>query len=230
MGTAGLRGVGGAQAGFRHLFWVCICPASPAFPGCFVSGLYLEGADWDIEAGCLVKSKPKVLVVDLPILKIIPIEAHRLKLQVRPASWPGAFPSLGAVGCIPAFLVGHSALGWEPAWRPRDGGATVVTCGVDGRPPGPCLGWAHGDQVGMCPAETAAWSPMPPSPSVPAEHLPDTRLHHLPAQERHGGRLGLRGGPLHHQAHFPLGAPGRVPHPEFRLSKGQCGSGAGLGH
>ncbi|KAI4536193.1 hypothetical protein MG293_013585 [Ovis ammon polii] len=49
--------------------------------GCFVSGLYLEGADWDIEKGCLIKSKPKVLVVDLPILKIIPIEAHRLKLQ-----------------------------------------------------------------------------------------------------------------------------------------------------
>lgn len=52
-------------------------------PGCFVSGLYLEGADWDIEKGCLIKSKPKVLVVDLPILKIIPIEAHRLKLQVE---------------------------------------------------------------------------------------------------------------------------------------------------
>lgn len=51
-------------------------------PGCFVSGLYLEGADWDVERGCLIKSKPKVLVVDLPILKIIPIEAHRLKLQV----------------------------------------------------------------------------------------------------------------------------------------------------
>uniref|UniRef100_A0A8C0KP17 Dynein axonemal heavy chain 10 n=1 Tax=Canis lupus dingo TaxID=286419 RepID=A0A8C0KP17_CANLU len=49
--------------------------------GCFVSGLYLEGADWDIEKGCLIKSKPKVLVVDLPILKIIPIEAHRLKLR-----------------------------------------------------------------------------------------------------------------------------------------------------
>uniref|UniRef100_A0A8C9QJ13 Dynein axonemal heavy chain 10 n=1 Tax=Spermophilus dauricus TaxID=99837 RepID=A0A8C9QJ13_SPEDA len=49
--------------------------------GCFVSGLYLEGADWDIERGCLIKSKPKVLVVDLPILKIIPIEVHRLKLQ-----------------------------------------------------------------------------------------------------------------------------------------------------
>uniref|UniRef100_A0A8C6Y8I9 Dynein axonemal heavy chain 10 n=1 Tax=Naja naja TaxID=35670 RepID=A0A8C6Y8I9_NAJNA len=49
--------------------------------GCFVSGLYLEGADWDLDNGCLTRSKPKVLVVDLPILKIIPIEAHRLKLQ-----------------------------------------------------------------------------------------------------------------------------------------------------
>ncbi|KAI4888942.1 hypothetical protein NFI96_027441 [Prochilodus magdalenae] len=49
--------------------------------GCFVSGLYLEGADWDVDQGCLVRSKPKVLVVQLPILKVIPIEAHRLKLQ-----------------------------------------------------------------------------------------------------------------------------------------------------
>lgn len=50
--------------------------------GCFVSGLYLEGADWDMEKGCLVRSKPKVLVVELPILKVIPIEACRLRLQV----------------------------------------------------------------------------------------------------------------------------------------------------
>ncbi|XP_067084612.1 dynein axonemal heavy chain 10 [Osmerus mordax] len=49
--------------------------------GCFVSGMYLEGADWDVEQGCLVRSKPKVLLVPLPILKVIPIEAHRLKLQ-----------------------------------------------------------------------------------------------------------------------------------------------------
>ncbi|XP_069071115.1 dynein axonemal heavy chain 10 [Pleurodeles waltl] len=49
--------------------------------GCFISGLYLEGADWDVQNSCLIKSKPKVLVVELPILKVIPIEAHRLKLQ-----------------------------------------------------------------------------------------------------------------------------------------------------
>ncbi|KAM3867513.1 dynein axonemal heavy chain 10 [Diretmus argenteus] len=49
--------------------------------GCFVSGLYLEGADWDIEKSCLLRSKPKVLVVPLPILKVIPIETRRLRLQ-----------------------------------------------------------------------------------------------------------------------------------------------------
>ena len=50
--------------------------------GCYISGLYLEGARWDIENACLAKSLPKVLVEDLPILRVIPIEAHRLKLVV----------------------------------------------------------------------------------------------------------------------------------------------------
>ncbi|KAF7665535.1 hypothetical protein LDENG_00140280 [Lucifuga dentata] len=49
--------------------------------GCLVSGLYLEGADWDMEKGCLVRSKPKVLTVELPVLKVIPIETRRLKLK-----------------------------------------------------------------------------------------------------------------------------------------------------
>ncbi|KAM4746443.1 dynein axonemal heavy chain 10 [Anableps anableps] len=49
--------------------------------GCFVSGLYLEGADWDIENNCLMRSKPKVLVVELPILRVIPIETCHLRLQ-----------------------------------------------------------------------------------------------------------------------------------------------------
>ncbi|XP_069789574.1 dynein axonemal heavy chain 10 isoform X2 [Narcine bancroftii] len=49
--------------------------------GCFICGLYLEGAAWDVEEGCLIRSKPKELVQELPILKVIPIEGHRLKLQ-----------------------------------------------------------------------------------------------------------------------------------------------------
>ena len=49
--------------------------------GCYIQGLYLEGAAWDVAKGCLVTSKPKVLHVELPILRIIPIEVHKLKLQ-----------------------------------------------------------------------------------------------------------------------------------------------------
>ncbi|POM59710.1 hypothetical protein PHPALM_31519 [Phytophthora palmivora] len=49
--------------------------------GCFVKGLFLEGASWDLEHGCLAPQRPKQLVEELPILQVIPIEASRLKLQ-----------------------------------------------------------------------------------------------------------------------------------------------------
>ncbi|XP_076452214.1 dynein axonemal heavy chain 10-like [Babylonia areolata] len=52
-----------------------------ASQGTFVCGLYLEGAGWDEENDCLVRQNPKQLIQELPVLKIIPIEAHRLKLQ-----------------------------------------------------------------------------------------------------------------------------------------------------
>lgn len=64
------------------IWWVFL-KTSLAAVGCYVSGMYLEGADWDMEKGCLVRSKPKVPVVELPFLKIIPIEAHRLRPQVQ---------------------------------------------------------------------------------------------------------------------------------------------------
>ena len=49
--------------------------------GCYVSGLYLEGAAWDVQESCLVRQDPKVLVTELPILQVIPIEASKLKMQ-----------------------------------------------------------------------------------------------------------------------------------------------------
>jgi dynein heavy chain len=52
----------------------------PPEDGCYIRGLYLEGAGWDVGRGCLRRSDPKVLVVDLPILQMVPIEATRLKL------------------------------------------------------------------------------------------------------------------------------------------------------
>jgi len=49
--------------------------------GCYVKGLYLEGASWDRKGSVLEKPIPKQLVCELPILRVIPIEAHKLKLH-----------------------------------------------------------------------------------------------------------------------------------------------------
>jgi dynein heavy chain len=54
-------------------------PSAPE-DGCYVRGLYLEGAGWDVGRACLRRQDPKVLVVELPILQVIPVEATRLKL------------------------------------------------------------------------------------------------------------------------------------------------------
>ncbi|KAJ3321068.1 Dynein heavy chain 10, axonemal [Boothiomyces sp. JEL0866] len=49
--------------------------------GCYIQGLYLEGAGWDVKKGNLVRLESGGrLVQELPILRIIPIESHRLKL------------------------------------------------------------------------------------------------------------------------------------------------------
>lgn len=42
----------------------------------------MEGCRWDLENKCLKRSMPKVLVEELPLLYIIPVETHRLELQV----------------------------------------------------------------------------------------------------------------------------------------------------
>jgi len=49
--------------------------------GCYVTGLYLEGAAWDVENCSLRPQDPKVLVAELPIMQVIPIEASKLKLH-----------------------------------------------------------------------------------------------------------------------------------------------------
>jgi len=53
----------------------------PLESGCFVQGLYLEGAAWDFDNRQLRTQDPKVLVVDLPIMRVIPVEASKLKLH-----------------------------------------------------------------------------------------------------------------------------------------------------
>jgi dynein heavy chain len=49
--------------------------------GCYVHGLFMEGANWDNEKNCLKKQDPKQLIVEMPIMQIIPVETNRLRLQ-----------------------------------------------------------------------------------------------------------------------------------------------------
>jgi len=49
--------------------------------GTYVDGMYLEGARWDVEAGCLARQLPKVLIQQMPFIEVIPVEANRLKLR-----------------------------------------------------------------------------------------------------------------------------------------------------
>lgn len=71
--------------------------------GCYVQGLYLEGAAWDIKESVLVRQEPKVLVQELPVLQIIPVEATKLKLAntfVTPVYVTQARQSAGGVGLV----------------------------------------------------------------------------------------------------------------------------------
>ena len=49
--------------------------------GKYIHGLYLEGARWDHERMCLYKQKPKELVFEMPVLKIVPEEANKIRLK-----------------------------------------------------------------------------------------------------------------------------------------------------
>ena len=48
--------------------------------GCYVQGLYIEGAGWADTTGSLQSQQPKVLIEELPILQVLPIESNKLKL------------------------------------------------------------------------------------------------------------------------------------------------------
>lgn len=49
--------------------------------GCYVTGLFIEGAKWNMEKDCLDYQNPKELVMDMPLLQVIPVEANRVKLR-----------------------------------------------------------------------------------------------------------------------------------------------------
>ena len=45
-----------------------------------MQGLYIEGAAWSDAQSALQAQQPKVLIEELPILQVVPIEANKLKL------------------------------------------------------------------------------------------------------------------------------------------------------
>jgi dynein heavy chain len=49
--------------------------------GTYIEGLYLEGADWDLEISALTQQQPKQLVSRTPIMKIVPIEASDPRIK-----------------------------------------------------------------------------------------------------------------------------------------------------
>ncbi len=49
--------------------------------GCYLAGLYLEGAAWDNKRSMLARQAPKELVTELPLMQMIPVEASKLKLS-----------------------------------------------------------------------------------------------------------------------------------------------------
>ncbi|VVC32081.1 Dynein heavy chain, domain-2,Dynein heavy chain domain,Dynein heavy chain, domain-1,Dynein heavy chain, P- [Cinara cedri] len=48
--------------------------------GCYITGLYLEGAHWDMDKQCLTECISHSMLEKLPILAIIPVETRLLKL------------------------------------------------------------------------------------------------------------------------------------------------------
>ena len=49
--------------------------------GKMITGLYLEGASWDLQNCCLIRQEPKKLVTLMPTIKIVPIPSSKLRLS-----------------------------------------------------------------------------------------------------------------------------------------------------
>ena len=49
--------------------------------GCYLSGIYMEGAKWNLHEKYLIKQDPKELIHEMPVIRVIPIEANKIKLR-----------------------------------------------------------------------------------------------------------------------------------------------------
>lgn len=67
---------------FSDIFFSLHVCHYPSGQGGYVTGLHIDGARWSIAHNSLAMSLPNILTEPLPILAIIPVEEHRLDLQV----------------------------------------------------------------------------------------------------------------------------------------------------
>lgn len=49
--------------------------------GCFIHGLYLEGARWDSETGQLTESRPKELYTEMAVIWMVPVPNRKPPLS-----------------------------------------------------------------------------------------------------------------------------------------------------
>ena len=49
--------------------------------GCYISGMFIEGAAWNLEGANLKRQNPKELIKEMPVISIIPVESNKLKLK-----------------------------------------------------------------------------------------------------------------------------------------------------
>jgi dynein heavy chain len=52
--------------------------------GCYVKGLYLEGAGWDNKNGVLEEAQPKCLFLEMPALYFLPVLEKEESLDAKP--------------------------------------------------------------------------------------------------------------------------------------------------
>lgn len=55
--------------------------SKPAEGGCYVYGIFLEGARWDSKKHIIGLPKPKELFSDMPIMHLLPIEDKKKKTE-----------------------------------------------------------------------------------------------------------------------------------------------------
>lgn len=62
-------------------------PVNPAEDGAYVDGLFIEGAKFCYNEMRIVESDPKILYVDCPIIKLVPMKVDELKKNLESAKY-----------------------------------------------------------------------------------------------------------------------------------------------